>query len=265
MDALLDVRRRYLVGVSEVPATTDPESTVPPGPVPILHRDNEFVVVSKPSGLLVHRSSISPDRDALLQRVRDQIGQYVYPIHRIDRPTSGIVLFALSKPSAAAAAAALTSDSTRKEYLLLARGETPDEFQSDRPLTADDGTPQPALSEFITLERFGRVSLVRARIRTGRTHQIRRHLNHLGAHVVGDTRYGKGWLNREFRERFSLHRLFLHSHRLSLEVAEFGARIDVTDPLPDDLALVLARLRSEGLSGSEPEAGDEECSADEAY
>lgn len=221
----------------------------------VLHQDREFIAVSKPSGLLVHRSFEAPDRDVLLRRVRDRVGKYVYPIHRIDRPTSGIVLFALSKESAAAASSALGSETTLKEYLLLARGETPEVFMSDRPLTTEDGIRRPALSEFLTLERFGRVSLVRARIRTGRRHQIRRHLNHLGAHVVGDTQYGKGWLNREFRERFSLHRLFLHAHRLTLDIEPFETRIDVTDPLPPELAAVLERLRgiatapAEGVSG----------------
>ncbi len=212
--------------------------------VSVLYRDDDFVAVSKPSGLLVHRSPICPDRDALLQRVRDHVGLRVYPIHRIDRGASGIVLFALSKSAAAWVQHALHDAGATKEYLVLARGNPPAEWVSVRPLRSPEGEPRPAHSEFRTLERFDRCALVAVRIYTGRQHQIRRHLNHDAHHVLGDTMYGKGRLNREFRERFELHRLFLHAHRVLVFHRTKATWIEIVDVLPPELERVLANLRA---------------------
>jgi tRNA pseudouridine65 synthase len=224
-----------------------------------LYRDDELLIVSKPSGLLVHRTAIAPDEDALLQRVRDHVGQYVYPVHRIDRGASGIVLFTLNPKSMRWVQRALRDLGATKEYLVLARGKTPDFWFSTRPLRSAAGKPQPSHSEFETIERFERCALVLARIYTGRSHQIRRHLNHSAHHVLGDTTYGKGRINREFRERFGLTRLFLHAHRVRLFQPRRGEWVDIREPLPPELDAVLARLRAhpdqsptEGASESRP-------------
>jgi len=193
----------------------------------ILFRDDELVAVDKPAGLLVHRTKESSDRTFLLQRLRDQLGQHVYPIHRLDRPASGVILFGLSP--AAARHCKEQWDDARKEYLAFVRGETPRRFASDRELTSDRGVKQEAHTEFATLCSVHGFSLVRARLRTGRRHQIRRHLAHLGHQIVGDTQHGKGGINRWLRAEFGLPRLFLHARRLAL-----GA-IDVRAPLPEDL------------------------------
>lgn len=210
----------------------------------VLHRDDELIVVSKPSGLLVHRSPIAPDEDALMQRVRDHVGHYVYPVHRIDRPASGIVMFTLNPKSMRWVQRALRDISASKEYLVLVRGEPPEDWFSVRPLRSDKGLPQPSHSEFTTRERFDRCALVSARIFTGRRHQIRRHLNHAAHHVLGDTTYGKGRINHEFRERFGLLRLFLHAHRVRLFHPGLGRLLEIVDPLPPELEAVLARLRA---------------------
>ena len=211
----------------------------------ILFRDDHLVAVVKPSGLLVHRTPEARDRVFLLQRVRDLVGRHVFPVHRIDRAASGVVLFAFSREMAADLQRVLGDDQTIKEYLVLCRGSTPLGWGCGRPLTDEAGRRKPSRTEFRRLESFAPATLVAARILTGRRHQIRRHLNHCGHHVVGDTRFGKGHVNRMFRERYGLHRLFLHATRLSIVHPGTGERLGFSSPLTDELAWVLDRLRSE--------------------
>ena len=177
----------------------------------LLHRDDTLVVVDKPAGLLVHRSREAVDRVTLVPLLRDLLGRLVYPVHRLDRQASGALAFALSPEAARALQAALASPDATKEYVTLVRGRPPLRFASDRPLTAASGARREARKEFETIEILDAFALVRARLRTGRRHQIRRHLAHLAHQVLGDTKYGKGGLNRLFRERYGLHRLFLHA------------------------------------------------------
>ncbi len=206
-------------------------------PVPILHRDEQVVAVDKPPGLLVHRSREAPDRDVLLQRVRDQVGAHVYPVHRLDRPTSGVVLFALSSEATRALQEALRAPEARKEYLVLVRGSTPERFGSERPLGG-----KPACTEFERLAELSRCSLLRARLHTGRRHQIRRHLAHLAHQAIGDTRYGKGRINAFFRDTYGLPRLFLHAALLEVAHPATGEPLRVQSPLAADLRAFLRRL-----------------------
>jgi len=220
------------------------------GEIAILHRDEHVVAVSKPSGIHVHRSPLSPDRDVLLARVRDRVGMPVHAVHRLDRATSGIVLFALSPESTRAFQEALRADRAEKAYWALVRGTPPESFRSDRPLTRrSDGVIQPASTEFRRLAGARGFSLVEARLRTGRRHQVRRHLDHLGHQVVGDTSYGKGRINRWLRAEYGLPRLFLHAARVSLLHPFTGVEIEIADPLPPDLAEFLARFAPE-LAGA---------------
>ncbi len=212
-------------------------------PVAIHHRDPHLVVVSKPAGLHVHRSEFSPDRDVLLTRVRDQLGQRVFPVHRLDRATSGLILLALSPESARAVQGLWSDPRTKKEYRALVRGEAAESFASDRPLTRrPDRVVQPASSSFRCIAIDRGFSLVAATLDTGRRHQIRRHLAHLGHQIVGDTTYGKGRINRWLREEFGLPRLFLHAGRLALDHPMTGERMEFVDPLPEDLAGFLERF-----------------------
>lgn len=206
------------------------------GPLPILFSDARFVVVDKPPDLLVHRSRVAADRVTLLQLLRDQIGCFVYPAHRLDRPASGAIAFALSSEEARALQEALQAADACKEYLLLCRGETEPEFVSDRPLTSDRGVAQEARTTFERIAVIRGFSLLRARLATGRRHQIRRHLAHLGHQVVGDTKFGKGGINRWLRAEFGLERLFLHAARLRCRF------FDVRAPLAGDLAAFLERF-----------------------
>jgi tRNA pseudouridine65 synthase len=218
--------------------------------LPILHLDDEFVAVSKPGGLLVHRDEHHPDAPAALQTVRDQLGRRLYPFHRLDRPSSGILLFGFTSAAAAALQAVFAAPETHKEYLALMRWpgshrELPDCWTCDLPLHTDDDRAQEARTGFEVLERFRGCGLVRCRIHTGRYHQIRRHANHSGRHILGDTTHGKGRLNELFRVKYGLPRLFLHLHRVAMHHPRTGAALELVDPLPVDLTVVLARLRQE--------------------
>lgn len=210
--------------------------------IPILYRDDRLVAVDKPGGLLVHRSDEASDRIALLQLLRDQIGAFVYPVHRLDRAASGVVLFALDPEAAAAAQARLTATETAKLYLALVRGSTHETFESRRPLHSDSGRLQNAWTEFRTLAEVSRCSLLEVRLRTGRRHQIRRHLAHLAHHIIGDVRYGKGRINRHMRDTYGLPRLFLHARTLRLAHPITDDPLTIESPLAPDLREFLARL-----------------------
>lgn len=225
-----------------------------PDTLPILHLDDDFVAVSKPGGLLVHRDEHHPDAPAALQIVRDQVGRHLYPFHRLDRPSSGILMFGFSSAAAAALQAALAAPEAEKEYVALMRWpgslrQLPDEWTCDQTLHTDDDRPQEAVTDFALLEAFRGCALVRCRIHTGRYHQIRRHANHSGRHILGDTTHGKGRMNALFREKYGLPRLFLHLRRVALRHPGTAAPMELLDPLPEELAEVLSRLRAEGARG----------------
>lgn len=238
----------------EVAPPAPPEATAPASPaptsLPILFQDDSIVAVSKPSGLLVHRDERNPDAPAVLQIVRDQLGKFLFPVHRLDRATSGILVYAFSRDLAADLQKSLMAESSQKEYLALVRwpGSYPelgDRWVCDRPLHDDKDIAREAHSEFWLVEPFRRCALVGCRIATGRYHQIRRHLNHCGRHILGDTTHGKGRLNELYRTRYGLDRLFLHAARLALRHPVSGEPLEFCDPLPCELEAVLARLRAE--------------------
>ena len=226
----------------------DDDATSPAPTLPILHQEEEFVAVSKPSGLLVHRDRNYPEAPAALQVVRDQVGKYVYPFHRLDRATSGILMFGFSSESAAALQASLSAQDAHKQYLALARYpgsnlELGDSWSMPRPLSDEKDVKRECRSDFEVMETFSKCALVQCRIFTGRYHQIRRHANHCGRHVIGDTTHGKGRINAAFRADYGLHRLFLHLVRVEMAHPVSGERFAIDDPLPGELASVLSRLR----------------------
>ena len=208
----------------------------------ILHRDARCCVVDKPSGVAVHRGWARDD-DPLIQRVRDAIGAYVFPVHRLDRGASGISLFALDRD--AARAFSLAWPDAEKRYLAITRGHPPEHATIDHPIPRAPGEARvPAVTEIARLATFGRYALVEARPRTGRLHQIRRHLKHVSCPLIGDVRYGKGEHNRLFRSRFGLHRLALHALEIALFHPRDGRPLRIFAPVPDDLA---DPLRAMGL------------------
>jgi tRNA pseudouridine65 synthase len=206
----------------------------------ILHRDARCVAVDKPSGIATHRGWADDD-EALLQLVRDTVGIYVHPIHRLDRGASGIALFALDKDAARAFSEAWPS--ADKRYLAITRGHPPEHLLIDHPIPKAPGLPRiPALTEIWRHETLGRYAVVEARPHTGRLHQIRRHLKHISCPLIGDVRYGKGEHNRLFRDRFNLHRLALHCTSLTVPHPD-GGTLEVRCILAPDIAAALEQAR----------------------
>jgi tRNA pseudouridine65 synthase len=208
----------------------------------VLHRCPDFVAVNKPGGLLVHRNRESRDRVFLLQELGKQLGEYLYPVHRLDRGSSGVIVFAFSSEAARDLQGALMSEQAEKEYLALVRGQAPEKGQMTRPLRNDKGERQPCWTEFERIASWSRCSLLRVRIKTGRRHQIRRHMAHLAHHVIGDTTYGKGKINRAMRADFAMPRLCLHAHRLKLPAFADNEEVNIVAPLFKDLRDFLLRL-----------------------
>jgi tRNA pseudouridine65 synthase len=212
--------------------------------IDLLFVDAHLVVANKPSGLLVHRGW-GRDADTALFRVRDALGEHVYPIHRLDRGTSGALLFARTREAAGLLGSAFQEGRTDKRYLALVRGTPPAEGTIDYPIPkAEAGERVPALTRFRLLGRSSvdRCSLVEARPETGRLHQVRRHLCHIGHPLVGDVKHGRGDINRRYRELYRLHRLALHAHALCFDHPLLGTRISVHAPLPDDFRRALIAL-----------------------
>jgi len=204
-------------------------------------------VANKPSGLLVHRGWDN-DHDVAMFRVRDALGgDHVHPLHRLDRGTSGALLFARTKDAASVLARAFEEGTIEKRYLALVRGMPPDEGVVDYALPkSEDGPRVRAITRFRTLARstVDRCSLVLAMPETGRLHQVRRHLRHINHPLVGDVRHGSGAINRHYRATYALHRLALHAASLAFTHPKTGARTTVAAPVPEDLA---APLRALGL------------------
>ncbi len=202
----------------------------------ILHRDARCVAVDKPSGVATHRGWADDD-DALLQLVRDTVGAYVYPIHRLDRGASGVTLFALDRDAARAFSDAWPQ--ADKRYLAITRGHPPEHVVIDHAIPRAPGLDRvPAKTEVWRKDTFGRYALALARPHTGRLHQIRRHMKHISCPLIGDVRYGKGEHNRLWRERFALHRLALHCASLRVPHPD-GDELAIECPLASDLAAAI--------------------------
>jgi tRNA pseudouridine65 synthase len=213
--------------------------------IDLLFVDAHVVVANKPSGLLVHRGW-DDDDDVAMFRVRDALGgAHVHPLHRLDRGTSGALLFARSKDAAVTLARAFEKGTVEKRYLALVRGRPPASGVIDHPIPKSEGGPRVhALTRFRTVARspVDRCSLVVAMPETGRLHQVRRHLRHIDHPLIGDVNHGSGVINRHYRASYDLHRLALHASRISFVHPVTGARVEVEAPLPGDLASAFAAL-----------------------
>jgi len=220
--------------------------------LPLLYRDAALVVVDKPAGMIVHRGW-AQDEVTALSVVRNMLGQWVYPVHRLDRGTSGALIFALTPEIASTLGQAFMEDRVSKRYLALVRGQAPEQALVDHAIAKEPGKPkQPAqtrvarlFSHPLTNELTGisrNYSWVEAWPLTGRAHQVRRHLKHLDHPIIGDVRYGKSEHNRLFQRRFGLERMALHAERVSFAHPLQGGTIEVVAPVPQELASVLAAL-----------------------
>jgi tRNA pseudouridine65 synthase len=217
--------------------------------IEILYRDAEMVAVNKPSGLAVHRGWANDDEFAMTL-VRDALGQWVYPVHRLDRGASGVLLFGLSSEAARVLCKSFEEHAVEKRYLALVRGAPPESIIIDHALKPDNSdVPQPAVTSVRRLAQHGRYAWLEATPHSGRLHQIRRHLKHISCPIIGDVKYGKGEHNRLFRERYALHRLALHAATLRVRAVS-GSQLTIEAPLPLELARALALLSEEHCSNS---------------
>ena len=217
--------------------------------LPILYQDPHLVAIDKPAGLLVHRSGLDAHETRFaVQLLRDQIGRPVWPAHRLDKGTSGVLLFALDADTARALGQAFENGGAiAKTYRAMVRGWPADAGLIDHPLTRldDDArgplVAQAARTRFRTLARLSlplaygpfaetRCALLELRPETGRRHQLRRHCKHMAHPIIGDATHGKGPLNRALAEWLGLQRLWLHA--LSLELAHpwTGQRLRIDTP-----------------------------------
>ena len=220
-------------------------------PAEILFVDAHVVVTNKPSGLLVHRGW-DDDDDVALFRVRDALGAHVYPVHRLDRGTSGALVFARTREAAASLSRSFEEGRVEKHYLALTRGRSPASGVIDYAIQKKEGGPRvAAVTRFRTIATspIDRCSLVLAIPETGRLHQIRRHLRHINHPLVGDVRHGNGDVNRHFRATYNLWRLGLHASSIAFDHPGGAERVSVTAPMPEDFAGPLAAL---GLPTGEP-------------
>lgn len=239
--------------------------------LPLLYRDDALVVVHKPSGLLVHRTALDRwERRFALQILRDQIGQKVFPVHRLDKATSGILIFALSSEVARTMSEMFAGTLIHKEYRAIVRGHAVPYVLVDHPLKEEidsyadplaslDREEQSALTEVRGLEWFelplqvdkyatSRYSLVECRPKTGRRHQIRRHLRRLNHPIVGDSTYGAGVHNRYFRRHFDNDRLLLACTAMSFAHPVTGEHLSIECAPSDDFLRVHDLLA--GMSSS---------------
>ena len=211
----------------------DAVGTATPHPVlRVLRDDADWIAVDKPPGLLVHASSLDAhERLNALDLLRTQLGAPLWTVHRLDKATSGVLLFARHEEAARALGAAFAAGGMGKRYLAVVRGWPPTEGVIDHSLARDPERPsagQPRLAASTHYRRLcchegpfsdgrharSRCALVEVEPLTGRRHQIRRHFKHIAHPLIGDSTHGKGALNRSFAQWLGVSRLWLHASRL---------------------------------------------------
>lgn len=219
----------------------------------ILYRDADLIAINKPAGMLVHRSWLDKAETVFaMQTLRDQIGQHVFPIHRLDRPTSGVLLFALNAEMARTMCECFEAHQIEKGYLAVVRGYLLDEGEIDYPLKvildkiADKFSQEKEAQQAVTFyknlakvempypagkHQTARYSLVSLSPKTGRKHQLRRHMKHLFHPIMGDTKYGDLHQNRTLTEKTGCDRLMLHSHKLAFTHPKTLQKISIFAPL----------------------------------
>lgn len=226
----------------------------------IIYRDEYLIAINKPSGLLVHRSLIDRyETKFAVQILRDQIGQFVYPVHRLDKPTSGVLLFALDKDTLKLVSEKFKKREILKIYLAVVRGYTYKSGIIEHALTqkldkiADKDNspkePQDATTEYerlaiVELDKAvskyekTRYSLVKLLPKSGRKHQLRRHMKHISHHILGDTKYGRGEHNKFIREEYNCNRLLLHAQELCIKHPYSNKELIIRASLDDTFKLI---------------------------
>lgn len=229
--------------------------------LPILYQSADLVAINKPHGLLVHRSPIASDASEFaVQLLRDQLGQRVYPVHRLDRKTGGVLLFALTESMNSAIQTLFAEGGVQKTYLAIVRGYTPDEQTIDYALRHEEtGALQDAVTHLSTLQRaeiplaFGkhatsRYSLVELTPTTGRMHQLRKHMAHILHPIIGDRPHGCNKQNKLFKEHFGMNTMLLHAQQLSFTHPITSEQITITAPFQAEFERMMGELFGEVAS-----------------
>lgn len=226
----------------------------------IIYQDEHLIAIHKPCGFMVHRSSLDPyTSDLVLQHLRKQIKQRIYPIHRLDRKTSGLLLLALSKESLKLMNEIFKERKIEKNYLAICRGFTDETFHIDYELTSPSGKKQNAVTEGKTLiqaesawqtSKFptSRYSLVILKPITGRTHQLRKHLAHIFHPIIGDRPHGCNKQNRYFKHNHGITKMMLHASSLEFIHPYTKEQITLICPLPKHFTDTLKLLKLEHSS-----------------
>jgi tRNA pseudouridine65 synthase len=224
--------------------------------LPILYQSPDLVAINKPHGLLVHRSPIASDASEFaVQLLRDQLGQRVYPVHRLDRKTGGVLLFALTEAMNAAMQVQFAEGRVDKTYLAIVRGYTPDEQTIDYPLRREDNPDvlQDAVTHLKTLRRTeiplphgkhatSRYSLLELTPTTGRMHQLRKHMAHILHPIIGDRPHGCNKQNKLFLEQFTMNTMLLHAQRIQFKHPISTEEITIEAPIQAEFERMLTTL-----------------------
>ena len=241
------------------------ESNALTNELPIIYRDEQLIAINKPAGLLVHRTVLDRRETRFaVQLLRDQIGQHVHPVHRLDRGTSGVLLFALDRAIGRDLSAQFEAQQVAKTYLAIVRGHPPEGGRIDHALTrqyddyefrnpASVAAAQDAVTDYRRLavteiaqrvDRYptSRYALLELSPLTGRRHQLRRHLKHLAHPIIGDATYGKGRHNRLFQDLFGCQRLLLACLEMRLTHPASGLPLTLRAPLAADFVDVIDKL-----------------------
>lgn len=226
--------------------------------LPILFSDSHLTIINKPPGMLVHRTSIAGDTAPVaLQVLRDQLERTVFPVHRIDRPTSGIVIFAHTPEITKLIQEQMAGNDARKQYTAFVRGWMNEAVDCDREVKNDRGILKEAFTRFVPVERFelalptdrypsARFTIVDAFPETGRWHQIRQHLAQLRHYIINDRVHGDGKQNKIFTQQLHINELFLHARKLTITHPVTGEALEVEAPFPEHWGRMRALVAGDG-------------------
>lgn len=224
----------------------------------ILFENDHLIAINKPHGLLVHKSAIAKDAtEFALQMVRDHIGQRVYLAHRLDRKTSGVLLFTKTKEANSSIQKLFLEKKIQKTYKAVVRGHIGAEGLIDYALN-NDGKIQEAQTQYkclvhyeidVPTERYpsSRYSLIECQPLTGRFHQIRKHMAHIRHPIIGDRPHGCNKHNRIWKEKLDFTTMLLHAERLVFDWREKQEKIKIEAPLSGAFEEGLSILEDRGV------------------
>lgn len=223
--------------------------------LPVLYHDERIIAINKPHGLLVHPSPIARDAtEFAMQMLRDQLNQKVFPVHRLDRKTAGVLLFALDQEMNVELSKLFQEKKVEKEYLAVLRGYSQDKGTIDYPLRREDGKEQEAITHYVTLSKSeidvplgshmtSRYSLVSARPETGRMHQLRKHFAHIFHPIIGDKAHGCNKQNRFFKANWQMDSMLLLANQIQFTHPESNKIITIEAALSDEFRRTLDFLK----------------------